>query len=129
MFSLFSTVLAKGALSIPAGPLDARVTDIDFRISLLSLHSLPIFPLSFKSFGPSLYLSVFLSRAIIVAICQSNQPLHATARTEVDPDYYLPYTHADLGLWLYLLPGKIPGIDRVHIVNLVTSKVNPINPD
>ena len=97
MFSLFSTVLAKGALSIPAGPLDARVTDIDFRISLLSLHSLPIFPLSFKSFGPSLYLSVFLSRAIIVAICQSNQPLHAP-RTEVDRHRQLPALHTLISL-------------------------------
>ena len=88
-----STVLVKIAFSIQGGPLDACGTNIYFRTSLLSLFSLFL-----SSLLDRLSLSSFLSRAIIVAICQSNQPLHATARTEVDPDYYLPYTHADLGL-------------------------------
>ena len=79
---------------------------------LETIASLSLFPLFLLSLLDR--LSLFLSRAIIVAICQSNQPLHAPrspARTDRGPSTqtanYLPYTHTDLRLCP--MPGKVPG--------------------
>ena len=102
-----STVLVKIAFSIQGGPLDAWVTNIYFRTSLLSLFSLFL-----SSLLDRLSLSSFLSRAIIVAICQSNQPLHAPPRTEVDRDRrQLPALHTLSSL--AAPAGKTPGIHMV----------------